>query len=38
MNDDSSDNRFYEDVGRFPEVDEDEEALPSPRNRIARSS
>lgn len=27
VNDDSSDNRFYEAVGRFPEVEEDEEPL-----------
>ena len=26
-NDDTSDNRFYESVGRFPEIDEDEEPL-----------
>ena len=25
VNDDTRDNRFYEDVGRFPEIDEDEE-------------
>jgi len=27
VNDDSSDNRFYEDIGRFPAVEEDEEPL-----------
>jgi hypothetical protein len=27
VNDDSSDNRFYESIGRFPSIDEDEEPL-----------
>src|SRR5690606_13489001 len=26
-NDDSKDNRFYEEIGRFPEIEEDEEPL-----------
>jgi len=27
VNDDKTDNRFLEPIGRFPEIDEDEEAL-----------
>jgi D-lyxose ketol-isomerase len=27
VNDDNADNRFYEPMGRFPQIEEDEEAL-----------